>query len=345
MSMQSIPRDRAPAVLLEQFYPIHYKAGMRVEDTLRSSQRISRQQAIILWLVHSAGDNNGNRMSRKAVEAALTDWYAITSSAVSKAVRGLARPPLSLVRLREHPSSGREKELVLTADGQAFVRDMVANGTALTRWFLSRLDSLDVDRCIYIYYRCCEVFEELEAAGDQPLPPIDRSRPLTLPKVNPADGPRLQLEVFFPIHYKAGMVVETSLLAGGALDRQQAIILWLIRSIGEDGRVLRRKDIETTMTDWYEITSSALSQALRAMAREPLRLLTIEESPESGREKRVRLTRRGERFVETMFASGEALCARIIERLTDEEVDMIIHIFRRTSEIFDAFPGPFRTAD
>ena len=48
-------------------------------------------------------------------------------------------------------------------------------------------------------------------------------------------------EFFYPIHYQIGMALEDA-LRGGMLTRKQSAILWMIRSAGEDGRHMRRKD-------------------------------------------------------------------------------------------------------
>ena len=68
------------------------------------------------------------------------------------------------------------------------------------------------------------------------------------------------LELFFPIHYLIGMQVEDALRCGD-LTRQQACILWTIRMRGEDGAVMRRKEIEAVLSSWYDVTSSAISKS------------------------------------------------------------------------------------
>jgi len=105
------PRLKVPAnaahQFLELYYPIHYKAGIGVEDALRGTE-LSRHQTAILWLIHSQG-RDGKQMSRKAIVAALSNWFEISNAAITKALRGLSVAPLQLVRQQEDPKSGREK--------------------------------------------------------------------------------------------------------------------------------------------------------------------------------------------------------------------------------------------
>ncbi len=152
------------------------------------------------------------------------------------------------------------------------------------------------------------------------------------------------LELFFPIHYTVGMRVEET-FCSGVLSRQQAIILWLIRSQGDNGKTMDRKEIEQVMAEWYEITSSAISKAIRSLAKPPLSLLTIEEHPASGREKRVVLTTKGEKFVAQMNENGRALIERATDQMTPDEIAMGIYMFKRISEIFASTPELARRRD
>lgn len=140
------------------------------------------------------------------------------------------------------------------------------------------------------------------------------------------------LDLFFPIHYLVGIQIEDA-LRSGILTRQQACILWTIRTQGEDGQRMRRKDIEKALAAWYEVTSSAISKSLRALTKPPLDLLTIVENPDNGREKLVSLTPRGAQLVEAMIRNGTALMHTMVERLTPEEIDTGIHFLSRVTEI------------
>src|SRR5712692_8860017 len=117
--------EQYAAALLELFYPIHYRGNMAVEDAMRG--RLTRKEAAIIWLIRSAGEG-GSEMRRKQIVARLQDWFDVSSPAVTKALRHMARPPLSLVRLVEDAASGREKRVRLTPQGQRFVLGMITRG-------------------------------------------------------------------------------------------------------------------------------------------------------------------------------------------------------------------------
>ena len=159
-----------------------------------------------------------------------------------------------------------------------------------------------------------------------------------LRKIPANDAAKEFLELFFPIHYTVGMTVEET-LCNNVLTRQQAIILWIIRSKGGPSKSMNRKVIEQDMADWYDITSSAISKAIRSLSKAPLKLVNIEEDPESGREKIVVLTPKGEKFVEQMYENGCNLIKLATDQMTPEEVDMGIYMFQRISEIFASTPA------
>lgn len=141
------------------------------------------------------------------------------------------------------------------------------------------------------------------------------------------------LEFFYPIHYQSEMALEDA-LRGGVLTRKQAAILWLIRSEGEQGRRMRRKDIERLMQNWFEISSPALTKALRSMARPPLSLVQVVEDPQSGREKQVLLTPKGERFLLNMVARGQQFLQKIVEQLPEDLVKTGIEFLSQAMQAF-----------
>ena len=148
-------------------------------------------------------------------------------------------------------------------------------------------------------------------------------------KLSAAENPAaVLLEFFYPFHYKGGMALEDALRCG-QLSRKQVAILWLIRSEGEQGKRMRRKDIERSIQTWFEVSSPAITKALRSMARPPLSLVQITEDPQSAREKQVRLTPKGERFLATMVAAGQKFEQQIVDQLTPEEVSFGIHFLQR----------------
>jgi DNA-binding MarR family transcriptional regulator len=118
------------------------------------------------------------------------------------------------------------------------------------------------------------------------------------------------LELFYPVHYKTGIAFEDA-MRGGKITRKQTAILWLIHSEGVEQRQMRRKDIERSLQTWFEVSSSAITKALRGMSRAPLSLLKIVEDPDSAREKQVLLTAKGERFLQMMVAEGRRLVHRV----------------------------------
>lgn len=148
----------------------------------------------------------------------------------------------------------------------------------------------------------------------------------------PADAAYQFLELYYPIHYKAGIKVEDA-MRGGALGRHQVAILWLIHSEGEGGRQMRRKDIERALAAWFEISGAAITKALRGMTQPPKDLVTLTEDPASGREKLVTLTKNGERQMAKMIGQGTAYVQRIIDPMTAEEIARGLHFFRRIEAI------------
>jgi DNA-binding PadR family transcriptional regulator len=178
-------------------------------------------------------------------------------------------------------------------------------------------------------------------------PAIDRTakRPLS---ANAAQRQAADLlELFYPVHYKSNMALEDAMR--GHLTRKQAAIMWLIRSEGMNGRGMRRKDIERLLQDWFDVSSPAITKALRSMARPPLELVRVIEAADSGREKRVFLTPKGERFLLKMVERGRSflltLLPQLAKRLSEREVDYGIQFLREAiaaSESISAQASPGR---
>jgi len=141
-------------------------------------------------------------------------------------------------------------------------------------------------------------------------------------------------EFFYPIHYQIGMALEDA-LRGGLLTRKQSAILWMIRSAGEDGRRMRRKDIVRSMQSWFEVTNSGLSKAIRGMARPPLALVEITEDPRSAREKLITLTPEGVQFVAAMASRGEKFLHDIVQHLPPEVTRGGIEYLQQLTEAFN----------
>jgi DNA-binding MarR family transcriptional regulator len=153
-------------------------------------------------------------------------------------------------------------------------------------------------------------------------------------RVQPEDTSAAELqEFFYPIHYQVGMAFEDA-LRGGVLTRKQAAILWMIRSTGEGGRCMRRKDIVRLMQSWFEVTNSGISKAIRGMARPPLALVELTEDPHSAREKLISLTPEGEQFLVAMAARGEVFLQDIVKHVPAGVIRGGIEYFR---QLIDAF--------
>jgi DNA-binding MarR family transcriptional regulator len=142
------------------------------------------------------------------------------------------------------------------------------------------------------------------------------------------------LELFYPVHYKTGIAFEEA-MRGGKLTRKQTAILWLVHSEGKERRQMRRKDIERSLKTWFEVSSSAITKALRGMSRPPLSLLRIVEDPDSAREKQVVLTPKGEKFVQMMIDEGRRLIRRVVDQLTEAEVEGGVVYLRKVTEKFE----------
>ena len=337
---------------------------MKVEDSLRSSDAIDRHQIAILWVIRTVG-KDGVSIPRKQLESVMSGWYEISSSALSKSIRSIAKPPLQFLSIEESPQSAREKVVSLTRAGRDFVQTMVRNGTAMCTWYLGEMSQWEgeVDVCLYIFSKVNAIFDQLidseKTGSDGLLEGGDYSEsvlrhPLAstftennyawseIPHVPQEYAAMMQLDIFFPIHYKAGNFVENVLRRSVKLSRQQVVILWIIAAEGVNGKVMPRKAIESDLSDWLEISGSSISKVIRSLRAPPLKLLDLKEHPDSGREKMVCLNSKGEKVIQRMFNSGTKFLEGVIEKLNDDEIDMLIHIFSRTSEIFEDYPGPFR---
>ena len=123
---------RQSSDLLELFYAVHYRGNMALADAMRGE--LTRTQAAILWLIRSESDISAGR-PRKEIVSKVQDWFEVTSSGVTRSIRGMLRPTLALVRLAENAESGREKTVFLTAKGERFLNTMVTGGLQ----FLQRL--------------------------------------------------------------------------------------------------------------------------------------------------------------------------------------------------------------
>lgn len=144
------------------------------------------------------------------------------------------------------------------------------------------------------------------------------------------------LGLYFPYHYEVGFTVERA-MRDTRLTQLQNVILWTLHSSGNEHHAMPRKQIEALLGPWFEVTSSAFSKSLRSLMAAPLELLTLEEHPDSAREKLVTLTSKGLAAVEAMADRGEVFIQRIVEELSDQEIEEGTRFMRRVSEITKAF--------
>lgn len=127
------------------------------------------------------------------------------------------------------------------------------------------------------------------------------------------------LTYFYPVHYRLGMEMEAA-MSQGRVDRKQAAMLWLIHSRANGEGWVSRKEIEAELSAWFDISNSKISRMMSALGKDPLNLLELTESPDSGREKMLRLTMEGDGFVAGMVAAASALISEKVGHLDDAEL-------------------------
>lgn len=127
------------------------------------------------------------------------------------------------------------------------------------------------------------------------------------------------LGFFYPIHYRIGMELERR-MCQGKISRQQATIIWLLASeVGRDGW-MRRKQIEQSLSDWFETRNSHVSYLLRELSDPPLAFVVQKANPESGREKLVALTDQGRCFFDSMVEAALDYFSELLPHLSDDEL-------------------------
>jgi DNA-binding MarR family transcriptional regulator len=159
--------------------------------------------------------------------------------------------------------------------------------------------------------------------------------------VDQETAPNMFLDYFYPIHFSIGMKIEAGLMECGRLDRHQTVIMWILRSetVRSGDKSISRKDIVKLMTNWYDITSSSVSKALRALSKAPLHYIELEEDPHSGREKLITLTPEGQQHCNEMIASACNVIKRLTENFSDDENKMGIYMFMRMDDEFSKIRG------
>ena len=151
-------QDDPAAAFLEFFYPVHYQVGKALEDIMRSGQ-LSRKQVAMLWLIRSAGEQ-GNRIRRKEMQRLIATWFEISGPSITRALRAMARPPLSLVRLAEDPTSGREKMVILTPKGERFFAEMVEQGKQFLKPLIAQFSPEEVSNGLQFFRRGMTIVQQ-----------------------------------------------------------------------------------------------------------------------------------------------------------------------------------------
>ena len=139
--------------------------------------------------------------------------------------------------------------------------------------------------------------------------------------------------LFLPIHYRIGVGFEETLRCG-QLSRKQVAILWLMRAEGGPEGSMRRKDIERLLASWFETSSSTITRALAALARPPLKLVRVMGDRDSGREKRVTLTPKGEQFLSNMTAEGRAFSQKLLDGMPQREIREMVGLMQKAIAVF-----------
>lgn len=132
-------------------------------------------------------------------------------------------------------------------------------------------------------------------------------------------GERL-MSFFYPVHYQLGMEMEQA-MCQGRVDRKQSAMLWLVYSRSDEQGWARRKDIVRELSSWFEISEAKVSRMLRSLSTPPHEFLDLAESPDSSRERILRLTAEGMQFVEVMRAEAMAYLTAKVGHLSQNEFD------------------------
>jgi hypothetical protein len=102
---------------------------------------------------------------------------------LSKAIRGMARPPLALVEITEDPRSAREKLITLTPEGVRFVVAMATRGETFLHDIVQHMPA-DILRGGIEYLRqLTEAFNRSRAErGSRTRQELVKSNTLSLPR-------------------------------------------------------------------------------------------------------------------------------------------------------------------
>lgn len=330
--------------ILDNFYAIHYRFGMALEQAMTLGQ-LSRIQAAVIWIVHfSVGETGWAK--RKDVELALKSWFECSGGRASKLLQELSSSPLSLISQVTSPDSRREKIISLTSRGTHFFLQMQQAGKSFFANYFADMSARELKLGIRFFSLAFAV-HSTEAAAVSRLAALPTSSEfpggtegLPISKASQEAGKALQsqhgsetldtaLTFFFPVHYQVGVEVET-LMSQGLLSRQEAAIIWLLASEADDEGWVRRRVIERALNDWFDSSNSRVSQMLRRLASPAKGLIVQIENPASGREKLVGLSRNGKVFYKSMRKLGIDYFLAYVSHLSRNELKRGARFFKQT---------------
>ena len=157
------------------------------------------------------------------------------------------------------------------------------------------------------------------------------------PPVKPAD----LMTFFYPVHYQISTTLE-DILGDGLLSRRQVVLLQLVRSEGSAGLPVRRKIIEQAMKHWFEMSTSSISKALRALSRPPLEFVRIREDASSGRERVVELSVRGVEFLDRTTARAGDYFTSVVAAMDPLLLAQGAEYLRQLTGAYQRAPRPTR---
>ncbi|MGH7961596.1 MAG: hypothetical protein ACRERD_07175 [Candidatus Binatia bacterium] len=131
------PETDLAAIFLELYPIVHYRLGMRYEDSLRCGQ-LTRKQVAILQFLRSGGGPKGC-LRRKEIEQWLASWFEVSSATITRSLYALASPPLNLVQIIQDSHSDREKQVILTLKGKQFLTTMAEQGRKFLQPLFTRV--------------------------------------------------------------------------------------------------------------------------------------------------------------------------------------------------------------
>jgi hypothetical protein len=136
------------------------------------------------------------------------------------------------------------------------------------------------------------------------------------------------LNYFYPVHYQLGMELELA-MGQGRVGRRQAALLWLVHSTTRDGQWVTRKAIEAQLERWFDLGAPGVSKLIRDVSSGEAQFVECVASPQSGREKVIRLTIDGEKFVETMAETARSFIEHRLSHMSPQELSWGLGFFQR----------------